>query len=198
MLNQNSTGSNQPLPPNANQQQYRQPGNNNPLPVPQGMMNLNKPPVLMPPSQMPNMIANPAVLSQALTKPPALSALMKPPSINSNPSPVLGIYRTQYLLIAIQYSIIIRCKISQGVRPSPVLNAPPPKSFLSMPKNVLSSQAQPNAMPMSNQSSSKDLNNQSFNNVNLSNNSSVASELNNLTNTSLNQSFGKKSLPLYI
>lgn len=64
-----------------------------------------------------------------------------------------------------------------------------------MPKNVLSSQAQPStgAMPMSKQSSGTDLNNQSFNNVNLSNNSSVASELNNLTNTSLNQSFGKKS-----
>lgn len=88
--------------------------------------------------------------------------------------------------------------MSQGVRSSPVLNAPPPKSFLSMPKNVLSSQAQPNtgAMPMSKISSGTDLKTQPFNNVNLSNNSSVSSELNNLTNTSLNQSFGKKSIPI--
>jgi hypothetical protein len=178
MLSQNSFGSNQPPASNTNQQQQQ---HGNPLLPPSSMMNLNRPSVLTPPSQMPNLTTNPNVLSQALTRPPPLSALMKPPpSINTiTPSP--------------------------GARSSPLLNVPPPKSFLSMPKNALSSQAPPNvsalttSMPatsqMNKQTSGTDLNSQSFNNVSLSNNSSVASELNNLTNTSLNQSFGKRYTP---
>jgi hypothetical protein len=72
-------------------------------------MNLSRPSLLQPPSQMP---AFSPTLSQALAKPPALSSLIKP-SANTNlltPSPIPGA--------------------------NPLL-PPPPKSFLSMPKNAL-------------------------------------------------------------
>ena len=51
---------------------------------------LVRPGMLQPPSQMPSGIANSALLSQALAKPPALSTLIRPSSGSSNPSPTLG------------------------------------------------------------------------------------------------------------
>ena len=81
--------------------------------------NINRPAVLQPPTQLPSLISNP-LLSQALAKPPQLTALIRPSATNSlTPSPILG------------------------ARVPPVLTAPSPKSFLTMPKNVLSAPVNP-------------------------------------------------------
>lgn len=138
----------------------------------------NKSSILQPPSQLPSSISN-TVLSKALTKPPALSSLLKPSLNAASKSP------------------------AQSNRATPTLTAPMPQSFLQMPKNVLSnpsqkisdqkpavlnnSSAPPSAAirtigsnPNFQAQKSEFDNMNNLRNISLSNNNSVSSELNNL------------------
>ena len=118
--------------------------------------------ILQPPSQLPSSLTSSTVLSKALTKPPALSSLLKPSVNVPSKSP------------------------SQSNRATPTLTAPMPQSFLQMPKNVLSNPPPSAAIrtvgsnPNFNSQKSEFDNLTNLKNVSLSNNSSVGSELNNL------------------